>query len=199
MEDLLVDVVVHEEEVVGREGALRKAVAADVEVGLALGLEAAGVDADLLGAVVAVEQVEPVVVELAELVAHGEPAGAQVVVAREDLEVLAARHQQLDDLVELDCVRTSTGLLRLLLHLGEDEVVADLGAVLHVLAGRALVAHQADLEAVHEVVAVRHVDLAVLQLHPDQLVHHLIAPRAQDLVRRVHLRVQDPEEDEACA
>ena len=40
----------------------------------------------------------------------------------------------------------------------------------------ALVAYQADLKAVHEVVAVGEVDVAVFDFYPDDHVDHIVAP-----------------------
>lgn len=49
----------------------------------------------------------------------------------------------------------------------------------------------------HEVIPVGQVDLLVFQLHPDDLLHQLIAPLLHDLQRGVKLTVQDPQKDEA--
>ena len=58
------------------------------------------------------------------------------------------------------------------------------------------VAHQADFVGVHEVIAMSQVDLFIPQLHPDQLLHQLVAPALHDLQGGVELCVQNPKENE---
>lgn len=116
-------------------------------------------------------------------------------VAREDLHLLAALEHDVDQRVEV------LRLLRFLAHLGEDRVPADCVPNADTLvlanAAAALVADEADLIGVHEVVAVREVDLLVLELDPDDLLDQLVPPPLHDLDGGVELAVEDPEEDEA--